>query len=54
MKKGGDTNSPIINYKYNDRKVIKFVSNFTEYFFQTYGSRETLIYVLRESSAFLS
>ena len=51
LKLEDDINLLVINDKDNDRKIIKWVSNFTDYIFRTYGSRGSLVYVLLESSA---
>ena len=50
LNKQDDFNVPEINDKNNDRKVIKWVSICTYFLSQTYGSRETLVYVLLESN----
>ena len=48
LKKEDDPDVPGINDKYNDCKVIKWVSTFNFCLYRTYGSRGPLFYVLRE------
>ena len=48
LKKEDDPDVPVINDKDNDRKLIKWVSIFTDCLYQTYGSRGPLVYVIQE------
>ena len=50
LKKEDNPDVLVINDKENIRKLIKWVSNFTDCLSRTYGSRRPLVYVLRKSS----